>query len=50
MCACGETANVLDSGFEVSEFELNSIYNVHFRTKTLQIDRNRLDPTKLLVW
>ena len=32
---CGLVANVLDSDIVVSEFELQPLYYVHFRTYTL---------------
>ena len=35
-------ANVLDCGFEVSEFELQSRYYVHFWTNTLRKGMNPL--------
>ena len=39
---CGEMAKVLDCGLEVSEFELQSCYYVHFRTNTFEKAMNPL--------
>ena len=33
----------MDGGIVVSEFELQSLYNVHFRTNTLEKDMYPLD-------
>ena len=33
---CNVVTKVLDSGFEVNEFELQSLYYFHFRTNTLR--------------
>ena len=34
--SCGVIANVMDCSLEVSEFEIQSCYYVHFRTNTLE--------------
>ena len=36
----GVMAKVLDYGLEVSDFDLQSCYNIHFRTNTLGKDMN----------
>ena len=42
MSPSGVIAKVLDFGFELSELDLQSFYNVHFRTDTLGKGMNSL--------
>ena len=46
VCPCAVMVKALDCGIVISEFELQSYYNIHFRTNTLKKGMNPLYPPR----